>query len=459
MPGRVQRRGRLAGAGRGRRLPGGPGRAPGRRRRRRPRAAGRQPGPPRNGPPPSSAVSGWTRCWSAAWRSAGRARRRARAARYAALEEAAADGRCLRRPARAHARRPGRTGASSGSPGAPASARCPACRRPAACSCAPSSPCAARTRRRSAPHEGLASGPTPPTPGATPCATACRAGRAAGRGGGPGTRDRGGPRAHRRPVARRRGLPGPGRGVGAGRAVRADRPGELRLDLPGLRALDPALAGRALRAAVVRAGGEPSTFERSAARPASSPGRRRRPAPARGARGGAPRPRRRRAGPLLVLRRVGTGPPDRLRRGPRFPGSGRAVARDNPVAPPLTPERRHHRSQEPFVDSNDVTGRPPARPLQQGRDQDTRIAELAAPWTPDYRGRDVLLVGVLKGAVMVMADLCRALQRPRAPWTGWPCPPTAPGRKSSGVVRILKDLDTDLTGETCSSSRTSSTRA
>ncbi|MFB0836208.1 tRNA lysidine(34) synthetase TilS [Arthrobacter halodurans] len=87
--------------------------------------------------------------------------------------------------------------------------------------------------------------------------------------------------------------------------VRGDRPGELRLDLPGLRALDPALAGRALRAAVVRAGGEPPTFERSAAlarlvtgSASAGPLQLAGHVEARRVRGAAGR------GPLLVLRRV-----------------------------------------------------------------------------------------------------------------------------------------------------------
>ena len=41
-----------------------------------------------------------------------------------------------------------------------------------------------------------------------------------------------------------------------------------------------------------------------------------------------------------------------------------------------------------------------------------RVAELAAQIDADYAGRELLLVGVLKGAVMVMADLARALERP-----------------------------------------------
>jgi hypoxanthine phosphoribosyltransferase len=55
-----------------------------------------------------------------------------------------------------------------------------------------------------------------------------------------------------------------------------------------------------------------------------------------------------------------------------------------------------------------------------------RTAELAAQIDADYAGREILLVGVLKGAVMVMADLARAM-RPRFRWTGWPCRPTDPG--------------------------------
>ena len=78
-------------------------------------------------------------------------------------------------------------------------------------------------------------------------------------------------------------------------------------------------------------------------------------------------------------------------------------------------------------------------------DIEAKIAELAAAVDADYRGRDVLLVGVLKGAVMVMADLCRALQG-QYPMDWMAVSSYGSGTKSSGVVRILKDLDTDLTG-------------
>ena len=53
-----------------------------------------------------------------------------------------------------------------------------------------------------------------------------------------------------------------------------------------------------------------------------------------------------------------------------------------------------------------------------------RLAELAAQIDADYAGRELLLVGVLKGAVMVMADLARAMHLP-VRWTGWRSPRTA----------------------------------
>lgn len=74
-----------------------------------------------------------------------------------------------------------------------------------------------------------------------------------------------------------------------------------------------------------------------------------------------------------------------------------------------------------------------------------RIAELAAEIDRDYEGKDLLLVGVLNGAVMVMADLSRALaSHCRMDWMA--VSSYGSGTQSSGVVRILKDLSTDITG-------------
>ncbi|MFF9565135.1 hypoxanthine phosphoribosyltransferase [Leifsonia sp. NPDC014704] len=77
----------------------------------------------------------------------------------------------------------------------------------------------------------------------------------------------------------------------------------------------------------------------------------------------------------------------------------------------------------------------------------SRIAELAREVEQDYAGKDVLLIGVLKGAVMVMADLSRELRIPVT--MDWMAVSSyGSGTQSSGVVRILKDLDTDLSGKT-----------
>ncbi len=73
------------------------------------------------------------------------------------------------------------------------------------------------------------------------------------------------------------------------------------------------------------------------------------------------------------------------------------------------------------------------------------LSELAAQVQRDYEGEDLLLVGVLKGAVMVMADLARTFERHvEMDWMA--VSSYGSGTKSSGVVRILKDLDTDING-------------
>ncbi|BAK37862.1 hypoxanthine-guanine phosphoribosyltransferase [Microlunatus phosphovorus NM-1] len=74
-----------------------------------------------------------------------------------------------------------------------------------------------------------------------------------------------------------------------------------------------------------------------------------------------------------------------------------------------------------------------------------RIAELAAEIDTDYEGKELLLVGVLNGAVMVMGDLSRALKSHcQMDWMA--ISSYGSGTQSSGVVRILKDLNTDISG-------------
>jgi hypoxanthine phosphoribosyltransferase len=75
----------------------------------------------------------------------------------------------------------------------------------------------------------------------------------------------------------------------------------------------------------------------------------------------------------------------------------------------------------------------------------SKVAELAARVDADYKDQDLLLVGVLKGAIMAMADLTRAMQR-HIDMDWMAVSSYGSGTKSSGVVRILKDLDRDITG-------------
>lgn len=74
-----------------------------------------------------------------------------------------------------------------------------------------------------------------------------------------------------------------------------------------------------------------------------------------------------------------------------------------------------------------------------------RLEEMAAEIDRDYEDKDILLVGVLRGAVMVMADLSRKIHAPlQMDWMA--VSSYGSGTKSSGVVRILKDLDNDVHG-------------
>ena len=76
---------------------------------------------------------------------------------------------------------------------------------------------------------------------------------------------------------------------------------------------------------------------------------------------------------------------------------------------------------------------------------DERIAELGRQITADYAGRAPLLVGVLKGAFVFMSDLARAIDLP-VEFDFMAVSSYGSATKTSGVVRIVKDLDLDLTG-------------
>jgi hypoxanthine phosphoribosyltransferase len=103
-----------------------------------------------------------------------------------------------------------------------------------------------------------------------------------------------------------------------------------------------------------------------------------------------------------------------------------------------------HRTPEARLDASDM-GADLEKVLIPADRLQARVAELAAEIDADYAGRDLLLVGVLKGAVMVMADLARAMRLPvEMDWMA--VSSYGSGTRSSGVVRILKDLDTDISG-------------
>jgi hypoxanthine phosphoribosyltransferase len=85
------------------------------------------------------------------------------------------------------------------------------------------------------------------------------------------------------------------------------------------------------------------------------------------------------------------------------------------------------------------------RILITGEEIQAKIRELAAQITEDYRGRSLLLVGVLKGAFVVMADLSRHIRLPLQ-FDFMAVSSYGAATKTSGVVRIMKDLDHDIEG-------------
>jgi hypoxanthine phosphoribosyltransferase len=73
-----------------------------------------------------------------------------------------------------------------------------------------------------------------------------------------------------------------------------------------------------------------------------------------------------------------------------------------------------------------------------------KLAEMGAAISADYEGRDLLMVGVLKGAFIVMADLARHITVP-VEFDFMAVSSYGGATKTSGVVRILKDLDQQIT--------------
>ena len=74
-----------------------------------------------------------------------------------------------------------------------------------------------------------------------------------------------------------------------------------------------------------------------------------------------------------------------------------------------------------------------------------KLAEMGKTISEEYQGKDLLLVGVLKGAFMVMADLARYVDLP-VEFDFMAVSSYGAATQTSGVVRILKDLDQEITG-------------
>jgi hypoxanthine phosphoribosyltransferase len=85
------------------------------------------------------------------------------------------------------------------------------------------------------------------------------------------------------------------------------------------------------------------------------------------------------------------------------------------------------------------------RPVVTEEDLTARVTEIGAAITRDYAGRPPLLVGVLKGAFVFLSDLSRAINLP-VEVDFMAVSSYGSATRTSGVVRIVKDLDADLTG-------------
>lgn len=81
--------------------------------------------------------------------------------------------------------------------------------------------------------------------------------------------------------------------------------------------------------------------------------------------------------------------------------------------------------------------------LVSAEEIDAKLSEMGAAISADYAGKDLLLVGILKGAFVVMADLARHITIP-VEFDFMAVSSYGSATKSSGVVRILKDLDQEI---------------
>ncbi len=85
------------------------------------------------------------------------------------------------------------------------------------------------------------------------------------------------------------------------------------------------------------------------------------------------------------------------------------------------------------------------RPFISGEQIAVRLREMGKRITADYAGQDLLIVGVLKGTFMVLADLARQIRLP-AQIDYMAVSSYGAATKTSGVVRVLKDLEQEIAG-------------
>lgn len=85
------------------------------------------------------------------------------------------------------------------------------------------------------------------------------------------------------------------------------------------------------------------------------------------------------------------------------------------------------------------------KPLITTEEIEAKLEEMGARITEDYKGESVLLVGVLRGAFMIMADLARKIDLP-VEFDFMAVSSYGASTQTSGVVRILKDLDEEIEG-------------
>jgi hypoxanthine phosphoribosyltransferase len=103
------------------------------------------------------------------------------------------------------------------------------------------------------------------------------------------------------------------------------------------------------------------------------------------------------------------------------------------------------RRRKTDVDEREGTPVKVGKVLVTAEQIDVKLAEMGRAITEDYAGLDLLMVGILKGAFMVMADLARYVELP-VEFDFMAVSSYGSATKTSGVVRILKDLDQEIAG-------------